>query len=431
MALGGGVFVTQNKKLSGAYINFVSASKASATIADRGVCAIPMILNWGAENEVIELTSDIFLNNSVNLLGYSYTDEQMLPFREVFKNAIKCYVYRLNGGDKASNLYATAKYSGVRGNDLSVKIEANTDGTYNVITMLDLREVDTQTVKTVSELKGNDFVTFKSDFELGEIAKEPLTNGTNGTVTGAEWQRALNALQSQSFNTLGVVSSDDEVKQLAIEFTDMMRDEKGVKFQTVIYNKNADNKGIINVVNNLDGAEDGSKLVYWVTGAEAGCQVNKSCSNKVYDGELKINVNHSQSQLENAIDNGEFIFHRVGDEIRVLTDINSKVTLTNDEGEDFKSNQTIRVLDQIANDIATLFNDKYNGKIPNDNAGRISLWSDIVTHHKELQTIRAIENFESENVTVLAGNDKKSVVVNDNVTPTNAMEKLYMTVIVN
>ena len=114
----------------------------------------------------------------------------------------------------------------------------------------------------------------------------------------------------------------------------------------------------------------------------------------------------------------------------VLTDINSFISITDEKSSDFSSNQTIRVLDQIANDIAVLFGKKYLGKVPNDAAGRISLWNDIVKHHTELQDIRAIENFSGENVTVEKGDTKKSVVVTDYVTPVNAMEQLYMTVYV-
>ena len=53
------------------------------------------------------------------------------------------------------------------------------------------------------------------------------------------------------------------------------------------------------------------------------------------------------------------VLHSVGTEVRVLEDINSLVTLTEDKNELFQSNQTIRVLDQIAMDIASLFNTKY------------------------------------------------------------------------
>ena len=124
------------------------------------------------------------------------------------------------------------------------------------------------------------------------------------------------------------------------------------------------------------------------------------------------------------------MFHRVDEAVCVLTDINSFISITDEKSSDFSSNQTIRVLDQIANDIAVLFGKKYLGKVPNDAAGRISLWNDIVKHHTELQDIRAIENFSGENVTVEKGDTKKSVVVTDYVTPVNAMEQLYMTVYV-
>ena len=47
MALGGGTFLTQNKILPGAYINFISVANASATLSDRGIATIPLEMNWG------------------------------------------------------------------------------------------------------------------------------------------------------------------------------------------------------------------------------------------------------------------------------------------------------------------------------------------------------------------------------------------------
>lgn len=126
----------------------------------------------------------------------------------------------------------------------------------------------------------------------------------------------------------------------------------------------------------------------------------------------------------------KLMLHRVGSEVRVLTDINTFVSVTDEKKADFSSNQVIRVLDQIANDIATLFNTKYLGKVQNDAAGRVSLWSDIVQHHNQLQTIRAIENFDSEQVMVQAGDLRKAVAVADYVQPVSAMEQLYMVVTV-
>ena len=115
----------------------------------------------------------------------------------------------------------------------------------------------------------------------------------------------------------------------------------------------------------------------------------------------------------------------------MLEDINSLKSTNADKGEDFKSNQTIRVIDQIANDIAKLFNTKYLGKIQNNKSGRVSFWGDIVAHHKQLEVIQAIEDFDSTLVTVEQGANKKSIVVNDVIKVMNTMAQLYMTVVVS
>ena len=176
----------------------------------------------------------------------------------------------------------------------------------------------------------------------------------------------------------------------------------------------------------------------WVCGALAGCEINKSLTNKVYDGEylsqaeaLEYASEYSQSELEDLIKGGYFAFHRVGSEVRVLMDINSLTSFTDEKGSVFSDNQTIRVCDQIANDIAVIFNNYYLGKVQNDDAGRSSLKSDIVKHHQKLQDMRAIEDFEADNITVEIGDTKKSVVVTDSITPVSAMAHLYMTVTVN
>lgn len=428
MALGGGTWVTQNKKLPGSYINFVSVKGASSALSERGIVALPLALNWGASG-VITLTSEDFYNRSDKILGYKYTADAMKGLRDVFKNATKVLIYNLNnGGAKATCTYGTAKYSGTRGNDLKIAIIKNTDGSFNVQTLLDNKEMDSQIVSSASDLVSNDYIDFDDGASLTETSSTPLTGGTNGTVDGDAWATAFATLETYKFNVCGVVSTDTTVKETAITWTKRMREQMGIKFQTVVFNKDGDYEGVINVVNKVGDTAD---VVYWVTGAQGGCAVNKSCTNKTYDGEYAIDVNYSQDQLIECINKGQFVFHRVGDEIRVLTDINSLITLTEDKGEVFKSNQTVRVIDQIGNDIASIFNDRFIGKIPNDNAGRISLQNEIVSHHKELQDIRAITDFTAEDVKVAQGNDKKSVLVTDNITVVNAMEKLYMTVVVS
>lgn len=434
MALGGGSFLTQNKVLPGAYINFISKSMAGAALSDRGVVTLPLELDWGPEGEVFTLSSEDFQKKSLQLLGYSYGHEKLKGLRDLFLNAKTLYAYRLNsGGTKASNTFAEAKYPGKRGNDLRIVIRKNADDPtrYDVMTyLLDARE-DLQTISAASELTANDFVTWKSGATLAETAATPLTGGSNGAVNGASYQGYLQKIEAYHYNVMGVLSTDATTLKLFNAFQKRLRDEVGVKFQLVSYRNPADNFGVVSVENKvLDAGWDEASLVYWVAGLEAGCEVNRSCQNRKYDGEFTVETKEAQSQLIEGILAGKFLIHLVNGVPRVLEDINTLVSVTETVGEIFKDNQTVRVADQIGNDIASLFASKYLGVIPNKASGRMSLWADIVKLCQELQDLGAIEDFEDKAVTVERGNTKKSVVVNTDITVVNAMGKLYMSVVI-
>ena len=437
MALGGGTFLTQNKILPGAYINFVSVAKASATLSDRGIATIPLDMDWGPENQVVTVELADFLKNSQKIFGYAYTAEKLKPMREIFKHAKTVYFFRLNAsGVKAANTFATAKYPGTRGNDLRTVITENEKSElenklYDVATFLGTVQVDLQTgIKAMADLKSNDYVDWITSASISLTASLPLKNGTNGTVEDAAYQTYLDKMEAYNFNAMGCPSNKSTIAELFAAFCKRMRDDVGKKFQVVCFRNLADYEGVVSVKNTIVGQTDDPALIPWATGVVAGTAVNKSATNMDYDGEYAIDTDYTQTELENGIKEGSFMFHQVDEKVVVLEDINSFISITDEKSSDFSSNQTIRVLDQIANDIAVLFGKKYIGKVPNDASGRVSLWNDIVKHHMELQNIRAIENFNPDNVTVVQGDTKKAVVVTDYVTPVNAMAQLYMTVYV-
>lgn len=437
MALGGGTFLTQNKILPGAYINFISVASASATLSDRGIATIPLEMNWGPEGEVITVELGDFQKNSQKIFGYAYTADELKPMREIFLHAKKVHFFRLNAsGTKATCTYATAKYPGTRGNDLRIVIEANENSQpeallYDVSTFLGTLQVDQQkAISQMSDLKNNDYVDFNTGASLGLTASTPLTSGANGTVEDATYQTYLDKMEAYTFNAMGCLSTNPTITALFASFCKRMRDDVGKKFQVVCFRNLADYEGVVSVKNGLVGDTENPALIPWATGVVAGTAVNKSATNMDYDGEYAVDTDYTQSELEAGITEGSFMFHLVDDNVVVLEDINTFTSITDEKSSDFSSNQTIRVLDQIANDIAVLFGTKYIGKVPNDASGRISFWNDIVKHHQELQNIRAIENFNPDNVTVAQGDTKKAVVVADYVTPVNAMAQLYMTVYV-
>ena len=164
MALGGGTFLTQNKVLPGCYINFISAAKATATLSDRGIAAMALEFDWGVDGSIFKVEVGDFQKNSLKIFGYPYTHQKLKGLRDLFKNIKTGYFYKLNSGTKAACTYATAKYSGVRGNDIKIVIAKNAEDSnkYDVSTLIDTVKVDIQTVSGMAELKENDFVVFSS-----------------------------------------------------------------------------------------------------------------------------------------------------------------------------------------------------------------------------------------------------------------------------
>lgn len=469
MALGGGTFTVQNKVLPGAYINFVSAAGTSNVFGERGTGCIGTLLDWFDDNDVTVTYSDI-VKNGLKIFGHSYTSPQMMFIREFFKKGSKLIVGAVN--DTKTKAYKvgttntghrfTAKKYGTRGNDIKIVITKNVDNVsaYDVKTYLDTALVDSKIgVTDLTVADSNDFVDIEASAGTKILGAETviLSGGTGdantSSITSTGVESFLDRAERYSFNCFALVDNiagdnyqvKDNMKNyisLVTEWTKRLRDEVGIKFQSVICTSSktgANHEGIVRVPQNFN-VKDGSGKEYssksliaaWVCGALAGCEINRSLTNALYDGELvpKEDTVYTQSELEEQIKFGNFVFHYVGDELRVLEDINTFTETAEDKGDVFKSNQTVRVCDQIANDIAAIFNTYYLGKVQNDDAGRSAFKAEIVKHHNRLMDLRAIEDFESDDVTVEQGDTKKSVVVTDNITVVNAMEQLYMTVVV-
>nr|DAX27910.1 MAG TPA: tail sheath protein [Caudoviricetes sp.] len=448
MALGGGTWLFQNKKLPGTYINFVSRVRASTDIADRGFATMPLELDWGPVGNVFAVTVEDFQERSLSIFGYDYTAPELKGLRDLFLNLKTGYFYRLdNGAAAAACAIAKAKYPGKRGNDITVSVTANVDHTsaFDVTTYILVdgapAKVDEQkNVSAWADVQDNDYVTWIRTGNLEAKAGEKLTGGSNGAaVTGLQYQSYLDAIEPYYFNIMGYAGSDATIQQLLIQFTKRMREATGAKFQLVLHGReNVDYEGVISLKNAVrdEGAQPGA-AVYWLTGAEASCAVNASCTNKTYDGEYRINTKYSQTELERAMVSGMLMFHNVADSVsgdvvgrtNILSDINTLTSFTKHKNEDFGLNQVIRVLDQIAIDVARLFNRTYLGKEQNDEDGRIALWGDIVALHKEYQRVRAIQNFDPKDVPIPTQGEKKTdVLMNYAVQPTCCMERLYMSI---
>lgn len=433
--MAGGTWVRQNKIRPGAYINFKSKKNNSIPIGERGIATMPLELPWGAEKEILTIYADDDLSR---VLGISIADESALLIREVFKRAKTLLLYRLNEGTKATatleGLTINAKYTGTKGNDITVVIQNSIDspGSFEVITLFEGNKVDKQLVKIIGELKPNDYVEFKGTGDLKATAGLPLKGGTDGTVTNQNYTDYLAAIEAYNFHTMGIPTKDSSIKAVATTFIKRLKDD-GRQVQLVLENyKEADGENVISVKNGVilsNGIKiTPDKAVAFVTGATAGANVNQSNTYTAYDGAIDVDKKYTNREIEEALLDGEIIFTTSNGKVVIEQDINTLKTFTEDKNKDYRKNRIVRTLFEVNNGISLLWHTNYIGKGDNNEDGRNLFKKDVIKFLEQLQKINALENVVPEDVVVEKGNDKDSVVAIVGVQPVDAMEKLYMTV---
>ncbi len=435
--MAGGTYTTQNKIRPGVYINFVSEGQLPGTLGERGTASIALNLDWGAPKKMVTIVAG---DNTQKTLGYDYTSSQMMLIREALKRAQKLIVYRLNDGEKstvkAGVLTATARYGGIRGNQLTITVEKNINNetSFDVSTLLDGSSVDKQTVSNAKELVANDYVVFAGEGALTATAGAPLVGGTSAAATNADHTAYLAELEALEFQTVGLISDEASLKSVYAAYIKRLRNTEGKKVQAVLANyPNADQEGVISVKNGVvltDGTVlDAKKSVAWVTGATAGAAVNSSLTYTAYDDAVDVNGKLTHSETEAALQKGEFVFTAVNDRAVVEQDINTFVSYTPEKARHFAKNRVVRVLDSIGNDMKRIFESYFIGKVNNNNDGRSLFRSQCIAYLDDLQNIGAVQNFNAQtDITVTAGNEVDSIVVELNVQPVDSVEKVYMKV---
>lgn len=247
---------------------------------------------------------------------------------------------------------------------------------------------------------------------------------------------ALEALRTVNFNTLCYpFDGDSETanKTAITSWIRSMRDEEGMKCQAVLANHAADSEGVINVVQGvtLTGGSvlTAAEVTAWVAGATAGAGITTSNTGMIYAGAIDVNPRMTRTEMETAVKAGKFIFKTdTAQNVSAVYDINSLATTTPEKSKMFTKNRVIRTLDNIANDITSIFESNYVGKVNNTEEGCSILKAALVDYFATLQNMGAIQDFEMDDVTIITGTDTDAVVVTVAVQPIDSVEKIYLTV---
>ncbi|GHU80402.1 hypothetical protein FACS1894191_5620 [Clostridia bacterium] len=287
-------------------------------------------------------------------------------------------------------------------------------------------------------LVSNDWADFSlTEDTLTAAAGVTLEGGTNGTVLPTNAAGYFDLVDEALWNTMAVPSDAAALKPLVVTYIQNKRDNTGRKVQAVLENyANADYEGIISVsqgyVNLAGESVTPTLFTATVAGMTAAAAINESNTFKVLTSADTIINPIKDEDVEAALKAGKFILTRRQDGVIVVEqDINTLHSFTPYKDYAFSKNRVLRVLDDIGNQILIKFESAYVGKVDNNDTGRNVFKADIISYMKELQDMGAIQNFDpATDVIVAQGMDVDAVRCDLWVQPVDAMEKLYMQVLV-
>lgn len=451
--MAGGTFNDQNKVLPGAYIN-VNAAKQKIVNAD-GVSGVVFTIltgmGWGVDG-VVEVTAN---DNFRTLFGTELVSDELVGLRMVLANAAKAVVYNVNPGTKATGSVEVvpwafeAAHNGPIGGKLKVTVGPDANSSkWVVTTILGTVVVDVQKIAKASELMPNGYIeaTVKAEAigddglamlgELSEPVTVPFVGGTSKPNMDTI-ELIQNAIETHEFNTMVAANASDKspMHNLLAVSSQRLRDGQGRKVQAVVpaaANTNSDYEGVIAVANTIVMDNDveltQAQSAAFVAGATASAQPNESLTYRVIPGAKDVVPRFTDDQAIAEIEAGHMVFKAERGGVKILKDINTLHTFSDTKSPEFAKNRQMRVLDYISNTVRTTWEDNYIGKVTNNANGRDLFKGAMAEMLMGLQSSGAIEGFEVEDITVEMGKTKDSVVVTLAVTPTDAMEKLYMNV---
>lgn len=454
--MAGGTWGSQNKVLPGAYVDVYSTANKAVSADDLSGVVFTTLsgLNWGQPG-VVEVNQ---ATDFLSVFGKTIDAPELLGLKLILLNASKVYVFNLNGGTEATGTSVvlpwtfTAKYPGTTGNNISVIVTPDPANATRFIvkTLLGTVVVNTQTVTSASDLVANNYIV--PAINAGDVADDgasklgalvspvqiTLSDGTTVEETGLD--SLITAAETYEFNTIVAPMSvaTAPIHTLLAATAIRLREEQGRKVQAVIpYDESydPDHEGVIVIANGVKLADgtvyDTSIMAGWFAGATAAAAVNQSLTYTQVPGAVDAVPRLNEESQISAVQAGRLVFDATRDLVRVLVDINSLHTFTPTKNESFTKNRVLRVLDAIANNTRETWEDSFIGKVTNDATGRDLFKANRAEYVANLQAQGAVENFTPDDITVTEGATKDSVVATINVQPTDAMEKLYMTVYVN
>ena len=485
--MAGGTWRIQNKRRPGVYINVRGDGKPVLTTPlGRLLMFQNKPLGWGKKG-IIELTAT---SDFTALTGHKNTDKVLAPVYEALKDAETVLLLNdFDGGAKSTStkegVYTiNAKYEGEQGNNISVSFAPSPLGDsaktqdITVTTLFGTKQVDQVKITlplankeaiTAAELTDekqlevhNDYVDITFGTNPADVTKElkgngeyplytaifngltqaaanvSLAGGSNGTNKVVD---DMNDYLENEFYAVATTAGWDEssnIHKLLVEEIKLLRENVGIKVRGVVPNATGvvyNYEGVSTVLNGYV-LNDGTVITPNIAaarfaGMSASATPDQALTYTQLDDAAEAKPKLNNDKTIEALNAGQIVFTtRAGSRVVIEQDINSLTKFTSIKPKDFSKNRIIRTLDEICTNTTQTFETSFLGKVSNNEAGRNVFKANRIGYLTGLQNQNMIRDFENSDLTLSQGDEKDAVLMELYVTPVDAMEKLYVNLIV-
>lgn len=485
--MAGGTWKIQNKVRPGVYINVKGDGKpVLATSLGRLLMFQNKPLGWGKKG-IIELTAT---SDFTALTGHNNTDTVLAPVYEALKAAETVLLLNdFGGGAKStstkSGVYTiNAKYEGEQGNNISVSFApsplvdgANTQDV-TVTTIFGTKQVDQVKITlplpkadaiAAAELTKEDQLEVHNNYvditfgttpaevtsELNSKGEYPLytaiyngltqsaTNvtlagGTNGTNNVVDDMHDYLENEYYAVATTAGWEESSNIHKLLAEEIKLLRENVGIKVRAVIPNTTGvtyNYEGVSTVLNGYV-LNDGTVITPNIAaarfaGMSASATPDQALTYTQLDDAIEASPKLNNDKTIEALNAGQIVFTtRAGSRVVIEQDINSLTKFTSEKSKDFSKNRIIRTLDEICTNTTQTFETSFLGKVSNNEYGRDLFKANRVSYLSGLESQNMIRDFDPSDLSLAQGDEKDTVLMELYVTPVDAMEKLYVNLVV-
>lgn len=412
--MAGSVFqVGEAKVRPGIYVRVTSEGPPPVGVVPQGIVAALLRASWGPLNEVVVL-------ENIQSIAATYGSGGTLAVaEEAFQGGCRrVLAYRLGtGGAKATLILKdtaatpadvvtlTAKYEGIRGNDLKVTVrDSLTDTTKRELLIHEgttLRQTITfakgtgepQALVDAVAASNSPWITATKladgNGTLATVTQQALTGGADPTVTGDVYSAGLTAIEALDWNVLAVDSEDTATHVAVQTYIDRVRSEgkrvlavvgepTSVALATRLTNAKAFNDyAIVYVANGFKGSDgatrEGYKAAAMVAGMVAAASITDSLTHAVVRNATEVVGALTNAEIEQAIQSGALVFTvSAQKQVHIEYGINTFVTPDADHDAGWKKIRRVKTRDNLIDRITATW-DPLIGKVNNSPDGRAIL----------------------------------------------------------